>query len=259
MDEGIRRLELELNPAHLASTIDNAVVISSEIVNFHFSALASADLTQPAKAADARYRFQTPAISAADRRAMQECWILAKAFQELLRAVRHSLEEAYVFVALLTGKHKIKSSATLSECQKPFKSKAGGLRFPDLLDAVNDKLDPKIDFLPPMFRCKLQGTVWNTVTANAGALTSMMARSTTRSNQRPDTLMQDRKADRSLIPLATRGRTIELGQSRQIRCSDAISARLQTAATLLRSSELAFRPTSGRALICCAYFAKVPS
>jgi len=146
MDEGIRRLELELNPAHLASIIDNAIVISSEIVNFHFSALASADLTQPAKAADARYRFQTPAISAADRRAMQECWILAKAFQELLRAVRHSLEEAYVFVALLTGKHKIKSSATLSECQKPFKSKAAGLRFPDLLDAVNDKLDPKIDF-----------------------------------------------------------------------------------------------------------------
>src|SRR5260370_14093461 len=32
----------------------------------------------------------------------------------------------------------------------------------------------------------------------AGALISMMARSTTRSNQRPDTLMQDRKADRSM-------------------------------------------------------------
>src|SRR5215831_3970689 len=33
---------------------------------------------------------------------------------------------------------------------------------------------------------------------NAGALISMMARSTNRSNQRPDTLMQDRRADRSM-------------------------------------------------------------
>ena len=33
---------------------------------------------------------------------------------------------------------------------------------------------------------------------NASALISMMARSTTRSHQRPDTLMQDRKAPRSM-------------------------------------------------------------
>jgi len=33
---------------------------------------------------------------------------------------------------------------------------------------------------------------------NASALISMMARSTTRSNQRPDTLMQDRNAPRSM-------------------------------------------------------------
>ena len=39
-------------------------------------------------------------------------------------------------------------------------------------------------------------------------MATMMARSTTRSNQRPDTLMQDRKADRSMKPLATHGRTI---------------------------------------------------
>src|SRR5215470_7638386 len=39
----------------------------------------------------------------------------------------------------------------------------------------------------------------------------MMARSTNRSNQRPDTLMQDRKAARSTKPLATHGRTIHLG------------------------------------------------
>jgi hypothetical protein len=84
VDNRSQRLELELNPARLASIIDNAVVISSEIVNFHFNALANADLAQPAKAADARYRFQAPAMGAAERRAMHERWILANAFHELL-------------------------------------------------------------------------------------------------------------------------------------------------------------------------------
>ena len=42
-------------------------------------------------------------------------------------------------------------------------------------------------------------------------LISMTARSTKRSNQRPDTLMQDRKADTSMKSLATHGRTIHVG------------------------------------------------
>src|SRR5258708_4118493 len=43
----------------------------------------------------------------------------------------------------------------------------------------------------------------------------MMARSTTRSNQRPDTLMQDRLPPARQNPLATHGRTIHPGQSRR--------------------------------------------
>jgi hypothetical protein len=48
----------------------------------------------------------------------------------------------------------------------------------------------------------------------------MMARSMTRSNQRPDTLMQDRTAARSTKPLATHGRTILMGQIRPWRSID---------------------------------------
>src|SRR6266702_7460068 len=43
---------------------------------------------------------------------------------------------------------------------------------------------------------------------------SMVARSTTRSNQRPDTLMQDRSPPPRRKPLATHGRTIHPGQTR---------------------------------------------
>ena len=59
------------------------------MVNFHFGALANADLSQPAHVEDSSYQFKSPDIGAYERRAMHERWILAKAFQELLRAVRH--------------------------------------------------------------------------------------------------------------------------------------------------------------------------
>lgn len=77
---------------------------------------------------------------------MHESWILAKAFQDLLRAVRRALEEAHILTALLVKEHKVRSSATLSEFLSPLQSKAARLKFPDLLAAVNEKLDPKLDF-----------------------------------------------------------------------------------------------------------------
>src|SRR5580704_5822385 len=134
--QSLGQLRLELNPIRLAAIIDNAVFTSTEIVNFHFNSLISADLAQPAKAAGVRHRFRSPAIGAAERRAMHERWILAKAFQELLRAVRHSLEEAYVFVALLGRTHKIKANSNVAEFLFQFQRKAAGLRFPELLESV---------------------------------------------------------------------------------------------------------------------------
>src|SRR5580700_11057635 len=50
---------------------------------------------------------------------------------------------------------------------------------------------------------------------NARALISMMARSKS-SDQRPDTLMQDRKPTARRKPLAKRGRTIHWGQTLQV-------------------------------------------
>ena len=49
----------------------------------------------------------------------------------------------------------------------------------------------------------------------AGALISMIARSATNSNQRPDTLMQDRPRPTRRKPLAAHGRAIHLGHLRK--------------------------------------------
>jgi hypothetical protein len=140
------KLHLEINPGRLAEIIGSAVFASTEVVNLHLKALSDENLSQPQEGTGVLYKFKGPEQNPDQRRAMHESWILAKAFQELLRAVRHALEEAHIVVALLTKDHKVQSNDTLANFLRPFQSRAAGLPFPDLLGAVNDWLDPKLDF-----------------------------------------------------------------------------------------------------------------
>jgi hypothetical protein len=140
------KLRLELNPNRLSEIIGSAVFASTEVVNLHFGALSDENLNRSSDDSGAFYKFRGPELNIDQRRAMHESWILARAFQELLRAVRHAFEEAHVVVALLTKEHSIRSNATLADFLRPFQSKATGLPFPKLLAAVNEFLDPKLDF-----------------------------------------------------------------------------------------------------------------
>jgi hypothetical protein len=140
------KLRLEINPGHLAEIIGSAVFASTEVVNLHLNSLSDENLNRAPVESGVVYKFKGPELNHDQRCAMHESWILAKAFQEILRAVRHALEEAHVLVALLTKEHKIKANDTFPNFLKPFQSKAAGLRFPDLLAAVNELLDPKLDF-----------------------------------------------------------------------------------------------------------------
>jgi hypothetical protein len=140
------KVHLELNPNRLAEIIGSAVFANTEVVNLHFNALSDESLSKPVQSSGIIFKFGGPELSLDQRRAMHESWILGKAFQELLRAVRHALEEAHVMTALLTKEHKIRSNETLVGFLKPFQAKATGLSFPKLLAAVNELLDPKLDF-----------------------------------------------------------------------------------------------------------------
>jgi hypothetical protein len=140
------KLHLELNPNRLAEIIGSAVFTSTEVVNLHFNALSVENLNRPINGSGITFIFKGPELNLDQRRAVHESWILGKAFQELLRAVRHALEEAHVMAALLTKEHKIRSNETLAGFLRPFQGKAAGLSFPELLVAVNKLLDPKLDF-----------------------------------------------------------------------------------------------------------------
>jgi hypothetical protein len=140
------KLHLELNPNRLAEIIGSAVFASTEVVNLHFNALSDENLNRPIEGSGVFYRFNGPQLNLDQRRAMHESWILGKAFQELLRSVRHALEEAHVMAALLAEEHKVRSNETLASFLKSFQGKAAGLSFPELFADVNKLLDPKLEF-----------------------------------------------------------------------------------------------------------------
>jgi hypothetical protein len=140
-------IHLTLNLDAIIAPAQNAVVLSSEIVDFVFASFDKADLSKKPANEATRYKFKSPDVSAADRRSMYENWLFAKAFQDLMRGLRGSLEQAYFFLELLSGPTKVSSSITLEAFFAPLKKKAATLNFGDLLAQVNSKLPEPLNFL----------------------------------------------------------------------------------------------------------------
>jgi len=89
------KVALELNLGAIIAPAQNAVVLASEIVDFVSGAMQGADLSKKPVNQGLQYRFKSPEISATERRAMYESWLYSKAFQDLLRGLKGSLELAY--------------------------------------------------------------------------------------------------------------------------------------------------------------------
>jgi hypothetical protein len=138
---------LELDPAKIRHVIDSAVVVTTEVVNFNFRSLESANALEADELSDPPlFTFQAGNLTDEQRRSAIENWVLAKAFQELLRAVRHALEIAHVFTSLLGKSHAVRSDTVVADFLRPFEAKAASLRFPQLLDDVNERLATKLAF-----------------------------------------------------------------------------------------------------------------
>ena len=142
------QLNLDVNavaaPAHIAAWT------CREIVDFYFDAMTKADLSKkPPGVENVFFRFdvRSPDLTAESRRVLYESWILAKAFQDLMRGVRASLEQAYLFTELIScPRREVKSDSTLDELIAPFLERANNLKFPALLAEVNSRLQKPLDF-----------------------------------------------------------------------------------------------------------------
>ena len=85
-------VQLTLNANAVAAPVHAAAVTCREIVDFSFDAMSKIDLSKKPpgiKGAFFRFDIRGPDMSAAERKALYESWILAKAFQDLMRGARH--------------------------------------------------------------------------------------------------------------------------------------------------------------------------
>ncbi|MDN4982255.1 hypothetical protein QY049_03315 [Bradyrhizobium sp. WYCCWR 13022] len=146
-----QQIVLNINLDGVAVPATSAAAVCKEIVDLYFAALDKTDLSKkPEDQSDGKSMkvgFSGLDLTANERRAVHQSWILARAFQDLMRGVRRSLEEAY-FVLELTrvGKVRAATDGTLDDVLRPFRKAANDLNFPNLLAAVNAHLDPHFEF-----------------------------------------------------------------------------------------------------------------
>jgi hypothetical protein len=143
-------VQLTLDASAVAAPVHIAAVSCREIVDFYFDAMANVDLSKKPPAIEStffRFDIRGPELTAESRRALYESWILAKAFQDLMRGLRASLEHAHLFIEIVAHPvHRVKSASTLDDFIAPFRARASALRFPALLEEVNSKLQKPLDF-----------------------------------------------------------------------------------------------------------------
>lgn len=139
------RLALQLNLDTILAPAHIAVVTTGEIADFFFNAMRDADLSKKPENDKTQYKFKSPEWSDQDRRTAFESWIYAKAFQDLMRGVRGSLEQTYLFQEIIQLK-QARSDTTLEQLLAPFRKRAADLKFPRLLDEVNSRLTSPLEF-----------------------------------------------------------------------------------------------------------------
>lgn len=146
--EGNPKLQLTLNRDGVAAPIGLAALVSIDVIAASLTAFADVDLKKPIMPNQfLRFQIRGPEMTSDQRREMYQNWLLAKGFQDLARGVRQSLEEAAVYINLLSsGPLKIRSSATLEEIIEPIRDPIEKLNFPDLMSRVNAGLTARLDF-----------------------------------------------------------------------------------------------------------------
>jgi hypothetical protein len=147
--DGPPRVTLEFKREAVAVSAHAAAVQCQEVVDLYFGALSRSDLSKPPSPIELgsiRHVITGDEIDATERRRRHESWILAKAFQDLLRGVRESLEHAYLLLEVTWKPHRVKSGSTLAELIAPFKKRAAELYFPDLMKHVNANLTSPLNF-----------------------------------------------------------------------------------------------------------------
>jgi len=141
-------LQVTLNRDGVAAPAQRAALVTTDVVAAALTAFAEGNLTKPTMPNQfIQYQIRGPEMTSDERRRMYENWLLAKGFQDLARGVRESLEEAALYLAIISNPpRRISTSSRPEDLIDNMRKPASGLPFKRLLDRVNAGLTSPVEF-----------------------------------------------------------------------------------------------------------------
>ena len=115
--KGIPTLRINLDRNGVAAPAQVAAMVSTDVVAAGLTAFATSNLARPTMPNQfIQLQIHGPDMTSDERRTMYQNWLLAKGFQDLARGIRASLEEAALYLTLLSKPpRRIPTSTTLEE------------------------------------------------------------------------------------------------------------------------------------------------
>ena len=141
------QLQLLLNANGVAAPLQKAVAVSSQVVAITLDALGNSNLKEKVlKGPVFGFQFSGVGVCDGDLRQIYRSWILGKGFQELVRGVRETLEEAAFFIAVARMSGFNATLASFRENLESIRKQYSKLSFPQLMSAVNSGLIQPMTF-----------------------------------------------------------------------------------------------------------------
>jgi hypothetical protein len=141
------RLVVTLNTLGVLAPAHRSIRDTVDVVTFCLYAIEQGDLSDWAPTDRMRFTLRFPEeISAEQRKAAYTHWLLSKGFQELARALRQMLEEAFFYNGMVARAYQIHIWAELQAEQQELREAASKMQFPELLDAVNKRLTTPLHY-----------------------------------------------------------------------------------------------------------------
>ena len=137
------QVQITLNRDGVAVPIQRAALISIDVVAAALTAFTHATLSKPTMPNQfIKFQIRGPELDSEQRRIMYENWLFAKGFQDLVRGVRASLEEAALYLCfILDPPRRVPTSRTVEDLIGEMRKPASRLSFPELLAKVKFPTD----------------------------------------------------------------------------------------------------------------------
>jgi hypothetical protein len=137
---------ITLNPNAVAVPVQQAARTASQVIAECLTSLADRELDEPTMPGQfIQYQFGGPSLTSDQRRTIYQNWLLAKGFQDLVRGVRETLEEACSYLHMIKQRGPVQLHKLAADREKA-RMAAAKLGFPQLMAKVTAGLVEPIAF-----------------------------------------------------------------------------------------------------------------